>query len=69
MSKRTTPPAMLGAAEACEQLGIDRSTLTRWVRAGMLVPVHKMPGATGAYLFTPDEVKRVIAARAAREPA
>lgn len=46
-----TGPDLIGASEACQILGRDRSTLTRWVDSGRLDFWVKMPGATGAYLF------------------
>ena len=52
-------PDMLGPADVCERLGIDRSTLTRWVKAGKIVPAMKLPGLRGAHVFTADEVERV----------
>ena len=64
MSKTTTPE-MLGPADVCERLGIDRSTLTRWVKAGKIVPAMKLPGLRGAYVFTADEVERVAKRTAA----
>lgn len=59
----------MGSAEACEVLGIDRSTLTRWVARRWITPAQKMPGASGAYLFEPAEVERVAAEHRATEPA
>lgn len=50
---------LLSSAQVCETLTIDRSTLTRWVAAERIVPAHKLPGVTGAYLFDPDEVDRL----------
>lgn len=53
---------IISTIEACEVLGgIDRSTLTRWVEAGKVTPMHKMPGVTGAWLFTRAEIERVAA--------
>lgn len=50
----------------CERLGgIDRSTLSRWIKDGTAVPAMRLPGKTGAYLFTLDEVERLAAERAA----
>lgn len=43
--------SLISSAEACELLGIDRSTLTRWVAAGRINPAWQMPGETGARLF------------------
>ena len=48
-----TPPDLIGSAEVCERLGIDRSTLSRWVAAGKITPALKLPGRRGAFLFDP----------------
>lgn len=57
-----TPTApLLRSEEVCATLGIDRSTLTRWVAAGKASPAMKLPGPRGAYLFAPDEVERLEA--------
>jgi excisionase family DNA binding protein len=47
---------LIGTAEACEILGKDRATVTRWVEKGKLTS-HKMPGRTGAHLFDRQEVE------------
>ena len=47
---------MLTSAEACEQLNIDRSTLSRWVKSGRIETAHKFPGKRGGFLFTVDQV-------------
>lgn len=52
---------LLSTAEAVERLNIDRSTLTRWVASGRIVPAHKGPGRTGSYVFASEEVERVRA--------
>jgi excisionase family DNA binding protein len=39
------------ASEAADRLGVDRSTLTRWVQAGRITPAYKAPGVRGAFLF------------------
>jgi excisionase family DNA binding protein len=54
-----TDRSLIGSAEACEILGIDRSTLTRWVDKGRILPVHKNPGQTGSYIFQRTEVERL----------
>lgn len=59
-----TPLPLIGSAEVCERLGIDRSTLTRRVARGEITPVQKMPGETGAFLFAAAEVDRVVAEQA-----
>lgn len=61
----TTLDELVTSAEVCAELGIDRSTLTRWVQAGRIEPAHKFPGLRGAYLFTRAEVARVKAEVAA----
>jgi len=46
-----TQPDLIGSAEACTILEVDKATLSRWVAAGTLKPAHKLPGRNGAYLF------------------
>jgi predicted site-specific integrase-resolvase len=52
-------PTFVGSAEACEAIGIDRSTLSRWIKDGTAAPAMRLPGKTGAYLFTPAEINRL----------
>lgn len=52
-------PALVTSAQACEELGIDRSTLSRWVASGRIEPALKAPGARGSFFFDPAEVRRV----------
>jgi excisionase family DNA binding protein len=56
--KPKTPP-LVGSTEACERIGIGRSTLTMWIQAGRIAYVQKLPGPKGVYLFDPTEVERV----------
>ncbi|PZQ53185.1 MAG: hypothetical protein DI570_24250 [Phenylobacterium zucineum] len=49
-------PQLLTSAEACDQLGIDRSTLSRWAAAGRIEYQLKLPGKRGAYLFTQAQI-------------
>jgi excisionase family DNA binding protein len=51
--------SLLASAEVCERLGIDRSTLSRWVAAGRIMPAYKSPGTRGPFLFDASEVERV----------
>jgi hypothetical protein len=44
-------PDLIGSAEACDLLEIDRATLVRRIAAGKLDYWVKLPGANGAYLF------------------
>ena len=54
------PDQLLTAAEVCRFLQIDRSTLIRWVDAGKVKAAQKLPGQTGAYLFDPAEIARLL---------
>lgn len=69
MHKSTAVPNLLGASEACERIGIDRSTLTRWIQAGRITAAQKLPGPKGVYLFEPAEVERAAAEYAAAKAA
>jgi predicted site-specific integrase-resolvase len=62
-----TTPGYLSSGEVCDIVGFDRSTLSRWIKDGTAVPAMRLPGKTGAYLFTPDEADRL--ASLFREPA
>lgn len=42
------PGQLVGSRVACERYGIDRSTLTRRIQAGIIVPLAKLEGA---YVF------------------
>jgi predicted site-specific integrase-resolvase len=52
-------PDLRSSGEACAVIGIDRSTLSRWIKDGTARPAMQLPGKTGAYLFTPAEIKRL----------
>ncbi len=54
-------PTYLGSAEVCERIGIDRSTLIRWIQTDRIAFAQKIPGPRGAYLFDPAEVERARA--------
>lgn len=50
------PTHLLGAMEAAERLGVDRSTVSRWIKAGHLSPA----GRDGnRMLFEPADVDRL----------
>lgn len=53
-------PNLLRSAEACDRLGINRSTLTRWVVSGKITPAYKLDGIRGAFLFHPSDVDRLV---------
>jgi excisionase family DNA binding protein len=62
-----TEPVLIGSGEAGEILGIDRATVTRWVKSGRLRS-QKLPGESGAYVFDRAAVEQLrdeIAAKAA----
>lgn len=59
-----TVATLLGSAEACVVLGVNRSTLTRWVKAGRLHAHTKLPGGNGAYLFEREAIEALIQERA-----
>jgi excisionase family DNA binding protein len=44
-------------AQAAELIGVDRSTVTRWITRGRLVPTRKLPGRTGATLVALADVQ------------
>lgn len=60
---------LLGITDIATRMGVDRTTVFRWVQLGKLTAAHKMPGSTGALLFEPEEVDRFIAAREAEQAA
>lgn len=49
---------LLSTAEAAEVIGVERSTLTRWVQLGRIAEAHKVDGPNGIRLFDADEVER-----------
>jgi excisionase family DNA binding protein len=55
----TKTPDLIGSAEAADMLGIDRSTLSRWIAAGRIKPYQKLPGATGSIVFDRAAVQRL----------
>lgn len=56
---QTPSNALMTSAEVCDELHIDRSTLSRWVSLGRIVAAHKLPGIRGPFLFDRSEVERV----------
>ncbi|MCU4295495.1 helix-turn-helix domain-containing protein [Brevibacterium permense] len=53
----------MGTGEAAERLSVDRSTLSRWVKSGKLVPIIRGNGKTGEMFFAEDEIERVAELR------
>ena len=56
---------LLGVSEAAEVLGVSKATVKRAALSGALKPAHKMPGDSGAYLFTRAAVLAYAEKRAA----
>lgn len=54
-------PNLIPSADVCQRLGIDRSTLSRWVAAGKVTPALKGPGPNGAFWFTEKSVSALDA--------
>ena len=50
------PSQLIGAAEAAEILGLERSTLTRWIHGGKITPLTQLDGKRGAYVFDRADV-------------
>lgn len=50
----------IGSAEVCARLDIDRSTLIRRVQLGRIQYAAKLPGKSGAYLFDPEYINRLV---------
>jgi predicted site-specific integrase-resolvase len=69
MPKTPEVPKFLGSTEVCDRIGIDRSTLTRWIQTGRIAYAQKIPGRNGVYLFDPVEVERARADYKADQPA
>ena len=62
MAKQTD---LIGSREACEILGIGRSTLTYWMLTGRITPAQTIPGPSTkavSHLFDRSEVERLVAA-------
>lgn len=67
------PAELIGSGDACKILGIDRSTLTRWVRSGRITPAGKLGNRsrTGAFVFWRTDIETVACGQltAAQAPA
>lgn len=58
---RLVPTDLLATVQVCERIGIDRSTLSRYVQLGRIKPAMRLPGRTGSMLFTPADVETLNA--------
>jgi excisionase family DNA binding protein len=52
-----SPDSLVSTAEAAAILGLERSTVLRWVREGRIAPAMKVSGKTGTYLFRRADVE------------
>lgn len=62
-------PDLLSTVEAAAIIGVERSTLSRWIDSGRIAPALKLPGINGAHLFARSEVDRVAASYEAERTA
>lgn len=51
------PPDLITLTEGAARLGVERTTLFRWMQLGRIKPVMKLPGKTGALLFDPADIE------------
>lgn len=49
-------PDLIDSREVCALLGIDKSTLTRWVQVNKLTPAMRV-GGNNAYLFQRSDIE------------
>lgn len=61
MTNQPNTSDLLTSVETAHMLGIDRSTLTRWVQSGRIAPAMKLPGKRGPALFSPEAVEALAA--------
>lgn len=52
---------LVDTATAAERLHVDRSTFTRWVKAGKITPVAKGAGIRGPMFFSAPDVEALAA--------
>jgi len=55
------------AQQAAERLGVDRSTVNRWIQAGLLKGDQVTPGAPWRIQVTADDVRRLTASDTPRD--
>ncbi|QMV84743.1 hypothetical protein HW450_10400 [Corynebacterium hindlerae] len=56
------PQQLLPAHEVARIWGVNRSTVHRRRLAGVITPVAKVPGKTGAYLYDRAEIEHLAKA-------
>lgn len=60
MPRVTEGRRLVSTGEAAQHLGVDRSTLGRWVAAGTVTPTRRTAG--GQYRWDLDDLDRQLAA-------
>jgi excisionase family DNA binding protein len=60
-----TTADLIATADVADKLGVHVRTVHRLVLAGTLTPAIRLPGKTGAYLFSAAEVDALAKARSA----
>jgi len=53
------PTDEIVSAQAADLLGVDVSTVSRWVKRGTLVPSRRLPGKKGQFLFWRADILRI----------
>lgn len=53
---RVTSSDLLSTRDVAEMKNVTTTTVARWVAAGRLTPVLRLPGIRGAMFFTPSDV-------------
>jgi len=56
---------LLSAPQVATLIGKSRRTVLLYAEQGRISHTHKMPGGTGAYLFSPEDVDAYQAAQSA----
>lgn len=63
----TKAPELIGSSEACQILGIGRSTLTYWMLTGRISPTQTISGPNSskaaAHLFAREDVEELRPSR------
>jgi excisionase family DNA binding protein len=53
----------MSSTQAAERIGVDRSTVVRWIQLGKMKAERIGQGETTAYVIEMDEVKRILEQR------
>ena len=65
----STETPLIGTTEAAQLLGVDKTTLTRWVAAGRIHVAARLPKTNGALLFHRDDIEALAARHRAEQVA